>query len=517
MTNEKNKNIYSESEVTEYMIKEQNKSPELGATNSKAKTVETDRVPTLNNILQNQDIINYLENFKDMWYIDNNIDELTFTTLYLLKRPMIYYKQFYDTNGVVNEMYLKKELTHILSRYLKSSRLMKSVNNIIDFLKSETYIDTYKPEKNTIHTLNAKIVINDNLDIEILPKEISINRLNVDYTPNKEIPIKWLAFLNGLFIETDIEIFQEFLGYCLIATVEKQKALLIIGKQGGEGKSTVLSVLQRLFGKSSMTQKTLDKMFNERFGFARVNNKLVIYDDDMKPLKNKMVEPLKKFISLEEIEYEAKYAMEESINHYARFIGLGNNILDEIKMDDTAFNRRLIVLNVKPRDPNRIDNTHLLEELVEEINAIFNWALQGLIRLIKNDFEFSYAEEMRLRVSDILKDDTDLYIREFLQDKDYIIFDNETETSSLDLYRAYERRCIFKNTDKVSTASFWGDLSRLHSIYNLKYLNKVGSYGVRGYKGIKIMPYKLSISETNIADNTTINNQINDDENDNPF
>ena len=438
----------------------------------------------------------YFKNKKDDWFNNGKIDELAFTRLYLARRPMMYYKNnFYDVNDVVDENYLKRDLINILSEYVKSSKLITSVGNIIEFLKNDTYTNEYKPQKNTIHTLNAKLVINDNLDIEVFPKEMSINRLNVFYKETSETPVKWISFLESLLIPMDIEILQEFLGYCLVATMEKQKALLIIGKQGGEGKSTILNLLQHLFGKNSMVQKTIDKMLGERFGFARVNNKLVIYDDDMKPLKNKMLEPLKKFISLEEIEYEAKYCMEEGLNHYARFIGLGNNILDEVKTDDTAFNRRLLVLNVKPKDPNRIDNTQLLEELIEEVDAIFNWTLQGLIRLIKNDFEFSYADDMKARVTDILKDDTDLYMRDFLGDKEYIAFDKECATLSSDLYSAYKRRCSNKNIDEVSQATFYGDLSRIHDLYNLKRTNKVGEEERRGYHGIKII--KQSIIDNN--------------------
>lgn len=465
----------------------QNKNLELAATNTRYEKFDTDQKSiSSDNIPLNDRIINYFEDNKEYWYINQYVDELKFAILYLHIRPLIYYKQFYDIDGAVNIQILKRDLIGILQKYLKSSKLLKAADNIIEFLKTTSYVERYVPSKNTIHTLNSKLVVNDNYEIEMHQKEIAINRLNVIYAPTSKEPKKWLAFLEELLITMDIEIFQEFLGYCLIASMETQKALLIIGKQGGEGKSTILNVLQKMFGKESMTQKNIHKMIGDKFGYARVNNKLVIYDDDMKPLNNSMLEPLKKFISLEEIEYEAKYSMEEGLYHYARFIGLGNNVLDVIKSDDTAFNRRLIVLNVKPKSPNRIDNPKLILELYEEINEIFNWALEGLIRLLKNNFQFSYSNEMEARVSDILRDDSDRYIKDFLEDKDYVEYDINSETISFDLYDTYKKRCIIKRIDAVSDARFFSDLKRVCVLYDIKPKNKVGEEMRRGYIGIKI-------------------------------
>lgn len=464
----------------------QNKNLELAVTNTRYENLDIDPKSISNgNISLNDKIIKYLEDNKKYWYDDKNVDELEFATLYLHVRPLIYYRQFYDINGTVNITILKKELTYILKKYVKSGKLLRAVDNVVEFLTRETYVESYKPNKNTIHVQNATLVINNNFEIEVYPKEITINRLNVNYVPTNITPQKWLAFLDNLLIPMDIEILQEFIGYCLIATVEKQKALLIIGKQGGEGKSTILSVLQKMFGNDSMTQKTLHKIF-EKFGFARVNNKLIIFDDDMKPLENKMLEPLKKFISLEEIEYEAKYSMEESVNHYARLIGLGNNILDNIKSNDTAFNRRLIVLNVKPKDLCRVDNPKLVEELSEELDEIFNWALDGLIRLLKNNFEFSYEEEMQKRVSDILKDDSDSYIHEFLKDNNFVEYDEESEELSMDLYDAYRKRCLLNHLEILSDARFYTDLHRVSILYGIKPKNKVRDKMRRGYQGIRI-------------------------------
>ncbi len=439
------------------------------------------------------DICKHMHDNKDRWFVKEFLDEYEFTKIYLEKRPLLYYKNFYDINGELNKDYTKKHLNSILSNYVKSAKLLSSVNNILQFLQQESFESSYKPAEKTIHVNNATLVINSKNEVEVKSKEITINRLNVDYIETKKNPTKWLQFLNSILIEEDIDIIQEYLGYCLIATVETQKALFIIGKTGGEGKSTIMNVVQSIFGKSSMTQKSVHNMFESRFGFSRVNNKLIIYDDDMNIFKDSMIEPFKKFVSLDEIEYEAKYESEETINNYSRFIGLGNNVFDNINSNDTAFNRRLMILNVKAKPINRVDNPRLNENLISEKNLIFNWMLKGLIRLIKNKFKFSHSEEMKIRVEEILNNNTDNYIYEFMQDNNFISFEDSSRSTTEELYNVYLYRCEIMGLRCFSFTQFSRDLARVHNIFNLKKMNKVGVYEKRGYEGIYI---ELNLSET---------------------
>ena len=67
---------------------------------------------------------------------------------------------------------------------------------------------------------------------------------------------------------------------------------------------------------------------------------------------------------------------------YVRFICFGNGNLVAAHDDSDGFWRRQILITVKDRDPARVDNPFLIEELSEERPGILLWMLEGLHRLL---------------------------------------------------------------------------------------------------------------------------------------
>lgn len=57
-----------------------------------------------------------------------------------------------------------------------------------------------------------------------------------------------------------------------------------------------------------------------------------------------------------------------------------------------GFFHRQIILTTKEKDKNRRDDPYLIEKLEAEKEEIFLWCLEGLKRLIKNDFQFTVSE-----------------------------------------------------------------------------------------------------------------------------
>jgi putative DNA primase/helicase len=111
------------------------------------------------------------------------------------------------------------------------------------------------------------------------------------------------------------------------------------------------------------------------------------------------------------------------------------NQLPKVYDNTTAFFRRLIIINFsKTFDESQAD-PHLFEKLTtpEALSGILNWALEGLRRLIQNNFRFSYhksveeIEELYTRSSDPVKAFLD---EETVEDPNaYIV--------KQDLYQAY--------------------------------------------------------------------------------
>ena len=76
---------------------------------------------------------------------------------------------------------------------------------------------------------------------------------------------------------------QEYMGYCLLPTTKGQKMLLMIGK-GGEGKSRIGLVMRSMLG-DNMNTTSIQKVENNRFSRADLENKLLMVDDDMDMFK----------------------------------------------------------------------------------------------------------------------------------------------------------------------------------------------------------------------------------------
>ena len=74
---------------------------------------------------------------------------------------------------------------------------------------------------------------------------------------------------------------------------------------------------------------------------------------------------------------------------YARFLCFGNGALTALHDQSDGFFRRQIVLTTKDRPADRTDDPFLVEKLMSEMEDIFLWCLEGLHRLLANNYQFT--------------------------------------------------------------------------------------------------------------------------------
>ena len=89
---------------------------------------------------------------------------------------------------------------------------------------------------------------------------------------------------------------------------------------------------------------------------------------------------------------------------YVRFIGFGNGVLQALHDRSVGFFRRQIILTTKDKDPNRKDDPYIAEKMAAEAEGIFLWALEGLRRLIANDFQFTLSQSALDNLNDAVSD-----------------------------------------------------------------------------------------------------------------
>ena len=156
------------------------------------------------------------------------------------------------------------------------------------------------------------------------------------------------------------------------------------------------------------------------------------------------------------------------------------------------FFRRQIVLTTKDRPAGRADDPFLVDKLLREKEGIFLWCLEGLHRLIGNNYQFSISGKARENMETVKRSSNNVI--EFLQSEGYIRFRADSEASSKAIYEAYTRWCDDNAQKPMSANRVSSELAQNERLYNVEATNnvRVGGKRVRGFMGIEVvnpLPY----------------------------
>ena len=420
-----------------------------------------------------------------VWFDGKAINEVIFCEEFLRDDPMITVNgTFFTVNGIVNdENRLKKEIYDRIKPYV-TSNIAKRVTNLLDVMRMECCAADLLLYQDRIHVANGTYHLDGTFSTE---KDYCRNRLPVAYHPEAPQPVTWLHFLSQLLEPEDILTLQEFIGYCFIPSTKGQKMLMLTGK-GGEGKSRIGVVLRALLG-TNMKTGSVAKVETSNFARADLEHELLMLDDDMKLEALPQTNNIKAIITAElPMDLERKRQQSYQGDLYVRFIGLGNGVLQALHDRSVGFFRRQIILTTKEKDPNRKDDPYIAEKMTAEAEGIFLWALEGLHRLIANDFRFTLSQSALDNLNDAVSDGNNII--DFLASEGYIRFRADYEASSKNLYAVYKQWCDDNALNSLSQKSFGSFLKQNESRYNLEYTNKVNIGGgrfARGFVGIELL------------------------------
>ena len=420
-----------------------------------------------------------------VWFDGKAINEVIFCEEFLRDYPMITVNgTFFTVNGIVNdENRLKKEIYDRIKPYV-TRKITKRITNLLDVMRMECCAADLLLYQDRIHVANGTYHLDGTFSTE---KDYCRNRLPVAYHPEAPQPVTWLHFLSQLLEPEDILTLQEFIGYCFIPSTKGQKMLMLTGK-GGEGKSRIGVVLRALLG-TNMKTGSVAKVETSNFARADLEHELLMLDDDMKLEALPQTNNIKAIITAElPMDLERKRQQSYQGDLYVRFIGLGNGVLQALHDRSVGFFRRQIILTTKEKDPNRKDDPYIAEKMTAEAEGIFLWALEGLHRLIANDFRFTLSQSALDNLNDAVSDGNNII--DFLASEGYIRFRADYEASSKNLYAVYKQWCDDNALNSLSQKSFGSFLKQNESRYNLEYTNKVNIGGgrfARGFVGIELL------------------------------
>lgn len=419
------------------------------------------------------------------WYDGKMIDEVAFCASFLHQHPMKCVRgRLFTVDGMIEDEGKIQQMILDEVMSCQSIGIAKKVKGLFDTVKLMAYSEPLPIETDRIHVANGTYFLDGTFTED---KTYCNNRMKVKYNPNAPQPQRWLHFLSDLLVPEDIPTLQEYLGYCLIPSTKGQKMLMLIGK-GGEGKSRIGIVLRALLG-SNMNTGSIAKVETSPFARADLEHELVMLDDDMKLEALPQTNNIKAIITAElPMDLEKKGQQSYQGDLYVRFIGLGNGVLQSLYDRSVGFFRRQIILSTKEKDPNRKDDPYIAEKMCAEAEGIFLWALEGLHRLIDNDYKFTVSQSAQDNMDAAVSDGNNII--EFLSSEGYIRFKADYEVSSKDLYAVYKLWCEDNALTALSQKSFCSFLKQNERRYNIEYTNKVSIGGgrlARGFVGIELL------------------------------
>ena len=425
-----------------------------------------------------------MSNFTPAWFKKGFFNESLFCDDFLSTHQLLYSNGAFFTpdDRMVDPMPLRCEIFEMMREYV-GANLAKKVTNVVDVLKLAAQVEDFPPVTDRIALANGTLYLDGTFQ-EGKP-EIVRNRLPIRYDPKAPQPSHWLRFLSDLLYPEDIPTVQEFIGYCLIPSNKGQRMMVIKGS-GGEGKSQIGVVLSRLFG-CNMKDGSIGKISENRFARADLEHTLLCVDDDMRMEALRQTNYVKSIVTAQgQMDLERKGKQSYQGWMYARLLAFSNGDLQALYDRSDGFYRRQLILTTKDKPTDRTDDPFLVEKMCAELEGILLWCLEGLHRLVQNDFRFTVSERAAANVDTIKRSSNNVI--DFMESEGYFRFKADYSISSKEFYEIYKQWCEDNACHSVSAIRFSAELRQNDRRYNLEATNNIylpGGRRVRGFAGIE--------------------------------
>lgn len=317
------------------------------------------------------------------------------------------------------------------------------VLDIMDRLLTESSFqvegDFFNTFTHLVNFLNGVLNLKTGEFMEHSPKFGFTHCVQAKYTLN---PKGGETFINFIKTATQsntkkINHLQEVVGYMLSEFYSAKKAPMIIG-QPHSGKSTLNRIISTLIGSEHVANVPLHRL-HERFILAHLSSKKVNICSELSDESLSSIEIFKAITGNDEL--VAEYKGKDHFTYKSKIkLLFSGNCMPVLKSQDmtTAFFDRLTFINFNYTVAEEDRDYDLERKLLDEDKEfIVYWAVEGVKRLMNNNFAFSESEEaIKFKQKYILEQN---HIKEFIKDK--CILDKRCRIHSKDIYIAYLNYC----------------------------------------------------------------------------
>ena len=273
---------------------------------------------------------------------------------------------------------------------------------------------------------------------------------------------------------------QEIVGYMISEYYTAKKAPMLIG-QPHSGKSTLNRVIGALIGSEHVANVPLHRL-HERFILAHLSTKKVNICSEISDEALSNIEVFKAVTGNDEL--VAEYKGKDHFTYKSRIkLLFSGNSMPILKNRDvtSAFFDRLTFVNFNYTVPEA-ERDHNLENKLLDIDRsyIVAWAVEGIKRLVRNNFVFSESEEsVAFKKRYIIEQNNTI---DFI--RSHCVFGPDCKVHLKPLYTEYLRYCSQNCFTAYSKDDFFAEIAK-YKVQKRKFrLN--GSKSLWGYVGIAL-------------------------------
>ncbi|MDN3436502.1 phage/plasmid primase, P4 family [Planococcus sp. APC 3900] len=363
----------------------------------------------------------------------------------------------------LNDELLKKLCRNILHEAKEDIWTVKWENEYFTAVKREMHIiESLNPHPQFINLRNGMLDLNSLKLRKHSSRYYSTIQLNIEYDPEAKCP-QFRAFLHEIF-EKDrelIKLIQEVMGYCFLQEIKLQNAFIFLGS-GSNGKSVLADVIRHLIGPENVSSVSLSGL-NSKFGMQDLPGKLVNISTENELDKKFNTQNFKALTGDDAVNVEKKYQDSYNTKLFAKIIILLNRMIESNDHSEGYYRRLVIIPFNKSYRAVGIGETripgvdymdkNLKEKLLQELDGILNFALIGLHRLIKNDFNMTRSKASEKALYDYKVKQNPVI--EFLSQK--VEWDINAKTKRSELRRVFMRWATangFEENAHISSTKF---------------------------------------------------------------
>jgi P4 family phage/plasmid primase-like protien len=338
---------------------------------------------------------------------------------------------------------------------LISLRTNALLTALVELLRGEVERrGVFDTSRHVIHLANGML----HLDCEppelrgFKPDYYSRNQCPVAYRDGADCPRFKSELLGTAMDDDDISLLQRVAGLWLIGRNLTQRLLLVTGTAGG-GKSTFLSILERIVGVINVAEIRTNLLL-DRFELHSFVGKTLLTGKDVSAnfLSQRGASALKKLCGGDLIDAEAKFnnTRIQMKGHFNIGITCNSRLRVKLEGDAAAWGRRIIPVpyeRAKPDKPIRDFEEILLRE---EGPGILNWMIEGAVQHLRElaehgDFVLTPRQQERI---DALLSESDS-VRSFVQN--CLTRDEGSDVTTEELNAAYRDYCDARGWDALAT------------------------------------------------------------------